>query len=303
RVIDGDTIVVRTRDEREETVRYIGINAPEIDWESDDRRGPGWAARTLNQRLVAGQVVRLELDAEPRDSHGRLLAYVYAGDVFVNARLVEEGWAVTVRIPPNDRHFHLLLDRQRAALAAGRGFWGEAAAQLVDWQAAGEYIGLPATVEGVVRRVHRDRQSGIIFLNFGPNPRRDFTVVIRPPFGELFLSPEERYLNRRVRVRGIVGAFQGQQQIVVQLPEQIEVISSSGGWQGPGPGSDRGRHRGALRHLRRAGFPGRPGRPPPDGREHGQHHRREDNAGLEPRPGTHRQRPGPDPHEAVAGPL
>lgn len=227
RVIDGDTIVVRTRDEREETVRYIGINAPEIDWESDDRRGPGWAARTLNQRLVAGQVVRLELDAEPRDSHGRLLAYVYAGDVFVNARLVEEGWAFTVRIPPNDRHFHLLLDRQRAALAAGRGFWGEAAAQLVDWQAAGEYIGLPATVEGVVRRVHRDRQSGIIFLNFGPNPRRDFTVVIRPPFGELFLSPEERYLNRRVRVRGIVEAFQGQPQIVVQLPEQIEVISSS----------------------------------------------------------------------------
>ena len=224
RVIDGDTIVVRTGDKRDETVRYIGIDAPEIDWEKDDRSGPGWAARTLNQRLVAGQVVRLELDADSRDSYGRLLAYVYAGDVFVNARLVEEGLAVTVRVPPNERHFRLLLDRQRAALLAGRGFWGEAAARLVDWQAAGEYIGLPVTVEGVVRQVYRDRESGITFLNFGPNPRRDFTVVIRPAFGEFFLSPEARYLNRRVRVRGIVEAFQGQPQIVVQLPEQIQVI-------------------------------------------------------------------------------
>ena len=42
---------------------------------------------------MAGREVRLELDAEERDRYGRLLAYVYAGDVFVNAELLRKGYA------------------------------------------------------------------------------------------------------------------------------------------------------------------------------------------------------------------
>ncbi|OUM99736.1 MAG: hypothetical protein BAA04_09065 [Firmicutes bacterium ZCTH02-B6] len=88
-------------------------------------------------------------------------------------------------------------------------------------------MGLPATVEGTVRRVYRDPGSGIVFLNFGPNPRQDFAVVIRPPFSDLFPLLEDGYRNRRVRVRGIVEDFAGQPQIVVQLPEQIAVMDES----------------------------------------------------------------------------
>ena len=44
--------------------------------------------------------MRLELDAEERDRYGRLLAYVYAGDVLVNAELLREGYAEPLAVPP-----------------------------------------------------------------------------------------------------------------------------------------------------------------------------------------------------------
>ncbi|MBO8141307.1 MAG: thermonuclease family protein [Firmicutes bacterium] len=222
RVIDGDTAVVRTGG-REETVRYIGIDAPEL--ERDRREGPGWAAREANRQMIDGARVRLELDAEARDQYGRLLAYVYAGDVFVNERLVREGMAVAFVAPPNDRRAQSILEGQRAAVVEGRGLWGQAAARIVAADRAGSYIGLPATVEGVVHRAHFDPESGIAFLNFGPDPRRDFVVIIRRPFRPLFPEPPElRYAGRRVRVKGLVERFQRQPQISVQVPEQIEVM-------------------------------------------------------------------------------
>ena len=47
--------------------------------------------------------MRLVFDPEHRDVYGRLLAYVYVGDTFVNAELVRRGYATTLTIPPNDR--------------------------------------------------------------------------------------------------------------------------------------------------------------------------------------------------------
>ena len=47
--------------------------------------------------------MRLVFGVERRDVYGRLLAYVYLGDRFVNAELVRRGLARTLTIPPNDR--------------------------------------------------------------------------------------------------------------------------------------------------------------------------------------------------------
>ena len=85
----------------------------------------GPEASDFNRRLVEGERVRIELGAEQRDAYGRLLAYVRLDRTFVNAELVERGYATTLTIPPNDR-FAGLFDRlEREAAAAGRGLWGE----------------------------------------------------------------------------------------------------------------------------------------------------------------------------------
>ena len=67
--------------------------------------------------------VRLELDVRARDQYGRLLAYVWAADLMVNAELVRLGYAQVMTVPPNVRYQALFLKLQREARAAGRGLW------------------------------------------------------------------------------------------------------------------------------------------------------------------------------------
>ncbi len=71
--------------------------------------------------MVEGQAVRLELDVQARDRYGRLLAYVYVGDVMVNAELVRLGYAQVMTVPPNVRYQAVFLKLQREAREAGRG--------------------------------------------------------------------------------------------------------------------------------------------------------------------------------------
>lgn len=97
RVVDGDTIRVRLAG-AEERVRYIGIDTPE----RDERCFV--AAAEANERLLDDGPLRLEFDRERRDRYGRLLAYVHAGDTFVNLELLRRGFAEPLNIAPNDRH-------------------------------------------------------------------------------------------------------------------------------------------------------------------------------------------------------
>ncbi len=61
---------------------------------------------------------------QKRDKYGRLLAYVYREDgTFVNAWLVEHGFAMVMTIPPNVKHQDLFLKLQREAREARRGLW------------------------------------------------------------------------------------------------------------------------------------------------------------------------------------
>ena len=138
-VVDGDTIHVQVGD-RIEKVRYIGVNAPEVPHPraqteahgGHQRRGlrflpdtaaAGEAARLINLELVAGRSVRLELDREQRDGYGRLLAYVWVGDVMINAEMVRRGYAEVMSIPPDFTHRALFLRLQDDARAARRGLW------------------------------------------------------------------------------------------------------------------------------------------------------------------------------------
>jgi micrococcal nuclease len=89
RVVDGDTIHVRIGD-RIEKVRYIGMNTPELHHPTEGVEAFGQEAAEANRKLLEGQTVRLELDVQERDKYSRLLAYVYVGDMMVNAELVAQ---------------------------------------------------------------------------------------------------------------------------------------------------------------------------------------------------------------------
>jgi micrococcal nuclease len=127
RVVDGDTIIVRGPGGRTEDVRLIGIDTPET---VDPRRPVGCygpEASAFTKHLVTGRAVTLRYDRELHDRYGRFLAYVWlAGPrpLFVNAELVELGYARAYPFPPNTAHETLFATLERQAAIGGRGLWG-----------------------------------------------------------------------------------------------------------------------------------------------------------------------------------
>ncbi len=119
RVVDGDTIVLVGG----ERIRYIGINTPE----TKDPRKPiehfGPEASEANRKLVEGKYVRLEYDVQKMDIYKRTLAYVYVGNIFVNAWLVENGYANTATYPPNVKYSKLFVSLEAEARENNRGLW------------------------------------------------------------------------------------------------------------------------------------------------------------------------------------
>jgi len=119
-VNDGDTIVLA--DGR--NVRYIGINAPEIDHGIQKAEPYGYKAKNYNKKMVLSTMIRLEIDKERYDQYGRLLAYIFLKDgKFVNKALIEQGYAYLLPRRPNVRYNKVLLQSQRNAMSAKQGIW------------------------------------------------------------------------------------------------------------------------------------------------------------------------------------
>jgi micrococcal nuclease len=125
-VIDGDTINVQI-DGQDYIVRYIGIDAPDMDPVAEPF-GP--EALTANAGLVAGQMVTLLQDVTQVDEAGMLPRYTLLGDLFINYELVRLGWADAASTPPDTACDELFALAASQARAEGLGMWaGQATPQ------------------------------------------------------------------------------------------------------------------------------------------------------------------------------
>jgi micrococcal nuclease len=128
RVVDGDTIVVLVEG-RQERVRYIGLDAPEVANAGSGAVAEcgGNEARDANDRLVAAEKLVLERDVSDRDRFGRLLRHAWLtndGWRLVGLEMVEAG-AVEARSYPPDTTRDADLDAaERRARDRSAGIWG-----------------------------------------------------------------------------------------------------------------------------------------------------------------------------------
>jgi micrococcal nuclease len=113
-VLDGDTLNCRNGDR----IRLLLVDSPE--------RGPfGTLARNaLAALLPSGSEIRLELDEQPRDGRGRLLAYVFLADGrMVNEMLIRQGYAFLKPSVENRRHGARLRAAESIAREQRLGVW------------------------------------------------------------------------------------------------------------------------------------------------------------------------------------
>jgi len=127
RVSDGDTIEVEVDGERT-LLRYIGLDAPEIDGPYADIEWLGPEAAQANRDLLTGQTIFVERDVSDTDRNGRLLRYVWLRDgaawVMVNRELVRLGFAEAHDYEPDTMYSEILFNAQREADLADAGLWG-----------------------------------------------------------------------------------------------------------------------------------------------------------------------------------
>ncbi len=117
-VQDGQTFTAIIN-ERTETVRLIGLDAPPL-----GRVPWGGQARDVLKALIAGRSVRLETEATLRDGKQGILAYVYAGDLFVNLEMVRQGMAQLSKTVPPTSHDKIFRAAEEQARKEGLGVWG-----------------------------------------------------------------------------------------------------------------------------------------------------------------------------------
>ncbi len=122
---DGDTIVV-DMDGHNETIRFIGVDTPEV----KDPRKPvqcfGKSASQFTKKLIVNQPVRLEADPTNtnRDRYNRLLRYVYLPDnTLVNAEIIKQGYGFAYTSFPFTKKDEF-KNYENQARNANRGLWG-----------------------------------------------------------------------------------------------------------------------------------------------------------------------------------
>lgn len=114
-----------------ETIRLVGIDAPERDQTCERRSGAtyrcGEAARNYLAALTRGTTIKCE--GTERDRYGRLLAICYADDVNLNAEMVRAGHALAYR------HYSTrYLPEEESAKAAATGMWQGRFTEPWDWR-------------------------------------------------------------------------------------------------------------------------------------------------------------------------
>jgi micrococcal nuclease len=112
-VVDGDTIILSDGSR----VRLIGINTSEYGMYFYEE------AREVLEAMVLGKEVILEKDISGTDKYGRLLRYVYAGDLFVNLEMIKRGFANAYSYPPDVKYTEKFLEAERYARENNLGLW------------------------------------------------------------------------------------------------------------------------------------------------------------------------------------
>ena len=124
-VIDGDTIRVKNPEGKEQSVRMIGLDAPE----STTMRYGKEAANHLKLLLKDTKEVQIEVDPTQTatDKYGRLLGYVVANGVNLNQKMIEDGYGFEYTYNLPYKYQSEFKSAQKIASEKKFGLWADSA--------------------------------------------------------------------------------------------------------------------------------------------------------------------------------
>ncbi len=217
RALDPGGTVALSNGER---VRLLAIDLPqaaalpERPDAAERQRLARLSARVLDwlEEALGGQTVALWTTPVARDRHGRLLAHLtltgLPGTPWLQAALVAAGLARVATMPGAAAGASRLLSLEADARAAGRGLWPDPLYRVRAPAETWPWLGTFQIVRGIV--VDTDKVGSRVYLNFGHDWRRDFTVMAeRPRDNGLDVATLLDLRHQMIQARGWLFAMNG----------------------------------------------------------------------------------------------
>ncbi|WCL54472.1 thermonuclease family protein [Gimibacter soli] len=198
--------------------RVAAPKSPHEDWPHAK------VAKAALERLALERTVSLHCESNRPDRHGALVAHVVQDGEWLQARLVAEGAAFAYARPGEKISVPALIDMANTARDAKAGLWSLRAYAPTSAENAGSVTGRFALVEGTVLKAAKAGDR--LYLNFGEDYRRDFTVEIPKRLAERMAAIGNDPLaltGRKVRVTGFVD-WKGGPHIALTHPDQLETL-------------------------------------------------------------------------------
>jgi endonuclease YncB( thermonuclease family) len=213
RVIDGETLALT--DGR--SLRLVDIDVP--------ARGVLAAqAKAALGALIAGQALAIKFAGNPKDRQGRVLAELFAGDVWVQGALLRRGWARVAGAVDNRTGLGEMLALERQARRYRRGLWADADEAIVAAQDAAHRAGSFALVTGKVAGAVSNADGVVLY--FGADAHHGFVLTVAADVAKLCresgLDPAT-LPGKTVLTRGYVDGTR-RPTIAITYPEQIEIL-------------------------------------------------------------------------------
>lgn len=209
KIISGDEIALSDGT----TLKLTSIKAP------GDKAKERLQAFTTNAELI--------LENTSTDRYGRKLAdaYVVTGkkDIWLQGEMVKTGLAFVYSPLGDEPYLDELMVLEKTARAAKRGLWADPAYADLTPEGAEKHYGQFAFVSGKI--LNAVKVKGKTYLNFGPDWRTDFTVMVAGRDARKFKKAKIDLLDSKdktIRVRGWIKREFGPM-IVVTDPTQIEI--------------------------------------------------------------------------------
>ena len=185
RIVDGDTL--HLQDGRK--VRLVGIDTPELDYETGRHQAYALEAKAYLSRLL-DDFVYLQQAKDSQDRYGRHLYYLFDKHrISLTSQLLSEGLGYRIAVPPNLAYQACFVEAEQFAKTTHKGLWQV----LKPWHGEAGF----SLAKFTVTSVSRNRGGWWLETKDGP-------VINLPNSGMDYWSPQKVFYlqGKRVEARG-----------------------------------------------------------------------------------------------------
>jgi micrococcal nuclease len=219
-VYDGDTVRVRLAGQKDERVRLIGVDSPELDDAREQVRFMAFLAKRFAFTRLFQSTVELLPGPEERDVYGRLLAYIRTADgEMFNETLVREGYAhAYLKFPFDEAWKTRLKDAESSARRMGKGLWQREPFPVIGAPEAGRHLGEIVTVHFRCSRTFKRGSVRILEADGA-----EFEAVIPLDAAKTFPGSLD-FSGRTIEATGLVELYKGRPQVMIGVPVQLKRV-------------------------------------------------------------------------------